>query len=347
MTVTAMLLSPDGSPWLLGSYGRGLRSIGVDVYHWDFDAALNRHVKLGRVGSVFSNFVPVEPWITKANRDLIRLVLERSPDVLVFAGASPVRAGALAQIKMSRPNTKIVMVWPDTLLNLSNAMISCLPVCDLVASYSSTAVELLRRLGAPRVEWLPFAADTELFPESVTLTEADRSKFGCDVSFVGNHRPERERAITALADAGLSVKVWGSPGWVKGAANPERMRSVFGGEVLIGTSLVKAVRCSRISLNVIDDTNYPAANMRFFELYACGGTPLSSACPEMVDEYPDGECAVYFEPRELVMKAREMLASRELCDRVAERGRAVTLASHTYAERGRAILRAFGLGSAG
>jgi spore maturation protein CgeB len=338
MSLSAVVLCPEGSPWLLGSYGRALRSVGVDVHYWDFEAAMARHVKLGRVGALFSNFVGVEPWVTKANRDLVRLVLERSPSILVFAGALRIRAGALAQIKMSRPDTRIVMIWPDTLLNLTNQMITCLPVCDLVASYSSTAAHLLKKLGAPRVEWLPFAADTQLFPDSPLIGESDRLKYSCDVSFVGNHRPERERAVRSLTDAGMTVKVWGGNDWITAAADRERMRTVFGGEVLIAEKLVKAVQCSKISLNVIDATNYPAANMRFFELYACGGAPLSSACPEMLPEFPDGDLAVYFDESNLVSQARRMLDDTELRSGVAARGRKLTLAAHTYQHRAKRLL---------
>ena len=64
MAVSALVLCPDDSPLLLGSYGRALRSLGVRVTYWDFMRALNAHVRLGRIGSIFSSFVPVEPWIT-------------------------------------------------------------------------------------------------------------------------------------------------------------------------------------------------------------------------------------------------------------------------------------------
>src|SRR5262245_2720225 len=127
MAVSALVLCPDDSPLLLGSYGRALRSLGVRVTYWDFMRALDAHVRLGRIGSIFSSFVPVEPWITKGNRDLIHRVLDDSPSLVLFGGAMPVRAGALAQIKMSRPDTKLVLLWPDTLLNLTNATIASFP----------------------------------------------------------------------------------------------------------------------------------------------------------------------------------------------------------------------------
>ena len=66
-------------------------------------------------------------------------------------------------------------------------------------------------------------------------------------------------------------------------------------------TLADFIRHSRINLNVIDDTNYPAANMRFFEIPAAGGLQLSSACPEMQPYFSNRVDILYYDnPQEMI-----------------------------------------------
>jgi glycosyltransferase involved in cell wall biosynthesis len=342
VATTALVVAPKGAAGMLGSYGRALELLHVKVAYFNLDAALARHVRFGRVGRTLTSVLPVEIWIAKANRELLVEVLDTRPSLLFVGGSMPVRAGTLAQIKVARPDTKIVWAWPDTLMNLREETISAMRVCDYVACYSSQSVPLLQRLTGARVEWVPFAVDPELFPDDVTITEADRHTYGCDVSFVGNHRPEREDAILRLLDAGISVKVWAAS-WTKPARDPARARTYFQGAPIFGREVVKAMRCSKLCLNVIDRTNYPAANMRTFETYACGGVPLSSRCPEIEDEFRDGESAVYFDDETVADRAAALLRDPELRHRIRDRGREIALGKHTYVHRARQILDGVGL----
>ncbi len=341
--LSVLVVCPDGDPGMLGSFGRAFRALGHRVQHWNLGAAIDRHVKFDRLGRLLTSYFPFDPWLVGANRDLIEETMAFEPDLLLFAGQQSVRAGALAQIKVCRPRVKVVMTWPDTLLNLTDRAIACLPMCDLVASYSQTAIAQLERFGARTVSWVPFGVDTELFPHDIDITPDDLRRLGSDVAFVGNHRPAREKAVLRLLDAGLDVKVWGSSDWTRRAANRARLRTYFQGGPLLGASLVKALRCAKVSLNVIDPTNYPAANMRFFEQFACGVASLSSACPEMEPIFPDGDCVSYYQEHNLAEKARELVEDRQLREKLARNGHLVAMASHTYADRARAILQSVGI----
>lgn len=322
---------------MLGSYARALDHLGFAVRYFDLEAAKNRHARFSRAGRMLASYLPVEPWIRKANRDLFVTAFEGRVDLLLFAGGD-VRAGALAQLKCSSPMTRIVLLWPDTMLNLGDATISCLPVCDLVGSYSSSAVPLLEGLGAREVAWLPFAIDPILFPGDAMPSADEQRRYACDIAFVGNHRPEREAALLKLLRAGLNVKVWGEAPWIKNAAVPDEMHRIYQGQSLFGPDFVKAIKSAKVSLNVIDPLNFPAANMRFFETYACGGAPLTSRCSEMEGEFPGGECGVYFDEADLVSRARELVADAELRNRIARNGRERALAGHTYEHRARKLI---------
>jgi spore maturation protein CgeB len=340
----AIVLAPEGNLDLLGSYGRALEAQGFAVTWWSLDAALNRNVRGGRLGRLFAGFVNVEPWVNKANRELIVLARRLQVDLVLAAGAAPLRAGALAQIGVSVPTAKTVLLWPDPLQNLSPPVAQALGSYDLVASYSRFAVGAMERLGARKVIWLPFAADPKAFPPDVMPTDADRARFACDVVFVGNYRPEREQAVNALYRAGLRVKVFGEKTWLRFARDRALVTRYFQGRPLFGDEMVRAIKSSRICLNVIDDTNYPAANMRSFEGPTCGGAMLQSRCPELEPFFPDGRASEYFDGEdELVAKARSLVENAEHRMALAAEAHRIVMRDHTYLNRTQEMLRALGL----
>src|SRR5438270_8741168 len=96
----SVLIAGPTSPWSLeSSYARAFRRLGVAVHRWEPEIALHRVVRGDRLGAVFSSFVHVEPWVRKANLELLRLVDDLRPDLLLVIATSGVRAGTLAQIR--------------------------------------------------------------------------------------------------------------------------------------------------------------------------------------------------------------------------------------------------------
>jgi spore maturation protein CgeB len=334
------LVAP-GETGLLGSYARAYEAIGCRVTWWDPYSALHRHTRLGAVGRYISRFMPVDAWLHKANREMFVAALDRAPDLVIVSGNTPVRAGALAQLRIASPQTRIVLLWPDPLLNLSRHVIESLPVYDLVATYSQASIEELGRLGARNAQWVPFAADPLLFPSDSPLDEADRRTFGCDVAFVGSHRPEREAAIQSLLRAGFTVKVWGDDSWRRHATDRSTVAAYYRGRPLWGVEFAKAVRCAKLSLNPIDPTNFPAANMRFFESAACGAATLNSRCPEVEAMFPNGDAAFYYDSLQtLPERVRQLLDDPAARAHVANAGHERVIRNHTYADRARQIARA-------
>jgi spore maturation protein CgeB len=338
MTRRAVLIGRD-SPNVEGSYARALRSMGWTVEFFDLDRAIDRHTRFARAGRLFNAFVPIEAWVSKANRDLFVFIKERAPDLVIVSGSQRVRTGALAQVKVSSPATQLVLFWPDPLVHLENHTLAALPVFDLVASYSRDACPLLERLGARKTLWLPFAADLDVHPPDTDPSEEDRHRFATDVLFVGNYRPERERAVLALIDAGLKVKVYGSDLWRDGAVHRARVDSYWQRRLLVGREFVEASRCATVCLNVIDPGNYPAANMRFFENFAAGVPTVNSTCPEMESEFPNRVATLYFrDETSLIERVREAMRDAELRARIAREGAQRVRARHTYRDRAQSLV---------
>lgn len=320
---------------LEGSYERAFKSVGCTVARFDFRSAIARHAQGGAIGRRLSSLLTVEHWIRQANRELIILARAVKPQLVVVCGDYPARAGSLAQL-LTQTGAKSALIWPDALVNLSSDAITTLPLFDLVASYSRAVIGAFTALGARRVEWVPLAGDPDLHPAG------DCDPPICDVAFVGNWRPEREIAITSLGTIpGIDIKIWGNREWRKHAGKNETIRRAWQGEELLGERYAWAVRHARVALNIIDDTNYPAANMRFFEIPMAGGVQVSSPCPEMERVFVDGR-DIFYSPHAGALPAlvRGLLSDADLRRLVAVSGHALVRGGHTYRDRALQILRA-------
>lgn len=320
---------------LESSYRTAFESLACEVISFSITEALDRYTRLGSPGRLLNMFVPVEPWIHKANRELLLKVLDNKPDVLITFGHYPIRVGALAQVKAST-DTALVHIWPDTLLNWNANLTVCLPLYDLVATYSKSNIPLFKKLGAKKAVWVPLAGDPALHPK-MTCTVADQRGFGADVTFVGGWRPEREVILSRLSR--FRLKIWG-PDWGRRCrGNPSIMRA-WRGRALYGTEFAKATACSKVNLNIIDPTNYPAANMRFFEIPVAGGLQLTSPCPEMEDVFKHGEQVFYYQcAEELPTLLNSLLGNDALREIVSTAGYTKVLSSHLYTHRANSILQ--------
>ena len=350
-SLRALVVGRTGVDALEGSYARALRELGLDVTTWDIGQALGRNIRLGGVGKLISSILgydfgahiafvlSVEQWINRANRELIVAALELRPDVIFVGGVAPVRAGALGQIRAALPDCKFVLIWPDPLLQTLPHVIDSLPAYDIVASYSRSSTDFFRLMGAPRVEWVPLAFDPSLHRPELGLSESDRQKYSCDVSFIGNYRPEREVLVVSLVENGINVKVWGGAEWKRRARNQKFLPRYWAGRPVWGEEFCKVVKASRLCLNIIDATDSAAANMRFFEIPGCGGVQVCTSCSELRMEFPDRvACLYYADVAEAVAIVRQALADQELRARVAQNGQSRVLSSHTYVHRAKMIL---------
>jgi len=322
------------------SYAKAFESLGCPVVRFEFGRAVSRSCRLGRFGRTFNRFVPVESWLRKANRELVVAALKEKPSMVIVAGQNPVTGGGLAQIAAALA-AKRILLWPDTLLNVSDSLISALPMYDLVACYGRLPCAIFGKLGAGAVEWVPLAGDPVLHPSLVTGNPRP-SDYSCDVSFVGTWRPEREEALAAIcAIPEIRVKIWGDGNWKRFAGKNPMIMKAWQGKGLYGAEFSAAVAGSKINLNVIDDTNYPSANMRFFEIPCAGGLEVSSPCPEMEPEFRDGETIFYYrkvkELPELIVK---LLGDDKLRADVTRRAHEKILSGHTYRHRADKILTA-------
>ena len=316
------------------SFARAFARLGRTVERWDPQAALRRAVRGGRAGALFSTFVQVEPWVRKANVELLQLVERERPAAILVIATTGVRAGTLAQCRVLSPATRLYMIHPDSPHGLDAERIECMRVCDRVTASTPPWADAFRAFGARRAHYLPFAADTELYPARGAAAAGPRKR---QVGFVGTWRPEREALLERLRE--FDVAVWGGKYW-GGRTDPRgTVRARWMGAELVGEELVRASAETAVMLNILDPITWPGPNMRSFELPACGAFVLSQRSAAIAEIFREGEDIECFDsPEEAADKIRHYLGRDADRERIAASAFArVVHGGHTYLDRAKTI----------
>ena len=129
---TVLILGTGRAESLEMSYARAFGRVHWKVERWDSHGALAASSRGGRLGELLPKFFHVEPWLRKANVDLLQTVDRIRPDLILVIATSGIRAGSLAQAKVISPKTRIYMIYPDSPHSLDADRIACLSICDRV-----------------------------------------------------------------------------------------------------------------------------------------------------------------------------------------------------------------------
>jgi spore maturation protein CgeB len=331
-----VLIISDSSIYALGnSFIRALNNLEFHVELFDLGKQISNYTLGGKIGRKINTFWPVETWERKGNRDLAIYVQNFKPEFIIVSGNAPMHYGTIAFVKSILPRCKVILFWPDTLLNLQQSQFNCAPLYDLVASYSSTSLNEFKKIGYRETMWLPFAGDLEFLG-----AKDQKDVFDSDITFIGGWRPERERAMVEIHNnfKGIEIKIQG-PLWEK-YAKDSSIKSISTSKPIYGIKYGDMLRSSRINLNIIDDTNFPAANMRFFEIPAVGGLQLSSACPEMEEIFIHHKHLFYYKQLDDLCEQITYILEHEMeMEKVRTNGIELIQSNHTYIHRMKQLIK--------
>ena len=162
----------------------------------------------------------------------------------------------------------------------------------------------------------------------VSLSEADREEYGCEVMLAGTLYYYRQEILQQLKD--FDLKVWGSrPDWLV-----QRLPGQFMGRYVHGDEKVRAALAAKICLNTLHYAEVDALNCRAFEIAACGGFQLVTHVPVLAEHFePDVEVATYRSAEELIEKIRYFLKRPEAALDIAHKGQIRAHSDHTYEHR--------------
>lgn len=327
---------------LTASYKRAFEAVGYKVEPFNLDEERARAAPPGRLGRRLMGHLDFFVLNAKANRNLAKAAVDLKPALIVVICNAFVRAGTLLQIKTNLPATKLINIFPDTVHNLHDYVISALPLYDLFCSHTKAALPYLEQVGCRAPYYLPLAADP-FISHSVEVSISDRKKFGCDLVYVGTWRPEHEELLSALKDHDLAI--WGSY-WRRQTRRNSWVRSRWRGQALTtAADYARAHLAAKVGLNPIDPLNFPSHNQRVFEVPACGAFSLVSRTAEVLELFDEDRTIACFDGEaEMLDKVRYYLAHPEERRRIAACAyQHVVHGGHTYVDRVRTLLSALNL----
>jgi spore maturation protein CgeB len=332
-----LIAGESGNHCLETSYETAFKELGHEAVIFDTRKAVLQHARFGFVGRTLHRFFAVEAWLRKANKDLVNFAVQYKPDIIFAFTNAEILPGTFAYLK-TRLNIKVAWYWADPLPSLNRYIHQSLPLTNLVCTYSNDTIEVFQQMGAQKAIWVPFAGDMAAHYAPATAIQ----HHPVDLSFVGSWRPEREKALSIIHKnfPALKIKIYG-PYWKR--VTDTSLKKFIVASPLYGKAFTDVVQQSLISLNVIDDTNYPAVNMRFFEIPAAGGLQLCSYSPETEKLFMDKKHVLYFaNEKELVEKVQYALDNRTLLNEMRTEAQQLVVNEHLYKSRAATILSLVG-----
>lgn len=271
----------------------------------------------------------------KASNDkLIKLCNEFNPDILVVFKGKTIQKGTLLRIK-EKIDCILIHFNGDNHNNpysTSKNMLDSLALYDVVFTWSHALFEPLYKLGAKRVESLPFAFDETIHGlEDEDVSSDNIPDFAHDVVFVGTWDREREKTLSILAD--LDLGIWG-PRWKRVSWKSPLYRCIKGGEVDAKT-MGKIYRASKVCLNIMRPQNQESHNMKSFEIPALGGFMLTNRTADHLSIFEEGKEIACFdnvdELRSQILRyVKEDSIRKEMAKNAQKKVRAC---GHSYTDR--------------
>ncbi|MDZ7962631.1 MAG: glycosyltransferase [Aulosira sp. DedQUE10] len=317
------------------------------------DAFLKAAIKFDLNPIVYSSHLAYEAprWLKKINWHLRRkypsnlknfsdTVVQScqisQPKWLLTTGIAPINHLALDSIgKMGIQRLNFLTDDPWNYSHYAPWFFKALPYYDIIFSPRHANIDDLVKAGCPKVEYLAFGYDANLFyPED--FSNLKENEVVPDVVFAGGADRDRLPYMNALIDSGISLDLYGSY-W----ENYPETKSYTRGQADIKT-LRLAIQRAKIALCLVRKANRDGHCMRTFEVPAVGSCMLTEDTQEHRKIFgQEGEAVIYFNTlSEMVEKARWLLNHEKERQRLAKNAHLlITQGANTYGERLKTMLQ--------
>ena len=259
--------------------------------------------------------------LTNRSSTLLRLF---RPDALFVFKGNYVTAGLIHQARAS--GVLALNYYPDvSFMTHGPQLPGALRAYDHIFTAKSFGLADMRAHGVKSVSFLPPGFDPEVH-RPMTLTDGDRDRLGCDVSFIGTWSPKKEAALASLRDAlpRIRMRIWGNQ-W--GKRSTRALDDCVMGVGITGDDYARGICASRISLGLLSEARTGASSgdlitARTFQIPACGGFMLHERNPEVLEYFSEDTEAGFFDTHaELAAKVERYLGDSDARERIAENGR--------------------------
>lgn len=276
----------------------------------------------------FQNRFITGPIIMKLNRDLVNVAKQFVPDMIFLYRGTHITADTLRKLRKQNPQATLVGYNNDDPFakghkySLWRHFLKAVPEYDLMLAYRHHNLDDFRRIGAKRVELLR----SWYFPERnhpVKLSDEDKSKYECDVVFVGHYEADnRKEYLEELVRQGFKLRLFG-PGydWEPALKNSSELRPLTPIRLVWGADYNKALCGAKVALCFLSKLNRDTYTRRCFEIPATGTLMISEHTDDLASLYKEGEEADFFRSKnELIEKLKLYLGDKNLRQTVAAKG---------------------------
>lgn len=287
---------------------QALEELGQEVICFPWHQYFKPNSKVGQFLSPlfkFQNKYLCGPTLKSLNEDIVSIFRQYLPDVVFVYRGTHVFPETLKQIKSVRPETILVGYNNDDPFSpeyprwLWRHFIAGLPEYDLVLAYREQNIMEFKRCGAKKVEmmrswFLPWVHTP------INLSEEDRNRFGCDVTFVGHYEDDgRIDYLEDVVDLGFKLRLWG-PGyeWDHVIEKRPKLRGLLPVSLVWDHDYNKAISASKIALCFFSRLNRDTYTRRCFEIPAGATFLFSEFSEDLGSLYKESVEAEYFRSRE-------------------------------------------------
>lgn len=247
--------------------------------------------------------------------------LQISPD-LVFCSRTKELTGQIMQIKQRFPNAKTCVWNVDTRhsINEWSHLFPLIRACDYYFVVANKLIPQWQTIN-PNTHWLPQGLQDEVYDRPGILTEEDRKKYACDVSFAGNHMGHHEMRVSylkAIEKMGIDFRQWGCLGMPR-VYNEEHNKMVALSKINIG--------CSGWP------ENGKYSSVRNYKILGAGGFLLELEREGIYELFPPYVIKCYTSPEDLVTKIKYWLDNELDRRRFANAGYKWVHENSTYTDR--------------
>ncbi len=298
---------------------RTMRALGHDVTTIDTTGEEGRRREKSLVQRVLHRLRGPVDW-PGANAALIERGRTGPLDVLWIDRGLTLTRSTLRAFRRLRPECRIAGYSGDPMFlrqNLSRRFLRHLGMYDVFYTTKSNGVDDLYRRGCRRVVLVGTAYEPGVH-RPMPVSDAERTRLGGSVGFVGTWEEPRSRSLHRLAVAGIPVRVWGN-GWRRSRYRHPLLRVEY--RDLLDDDYALAISAFDVNLCFLRSCDLQTT--RSVEIPACGGFMLAERTDEHLALFAEGVEAAYFDDDdELLAKVRYYLDHPEERRRIAAAGRA-------------------------
>jgi len=217
------------------------------------------------------------------------------PD-LVFCSRTQALTWKVPEIKAEFKNA-VACVWnvdTRTKINKWTHLFPLIEHCDYHFVPDTKTIPQWRKIN-PNTFWLPQGLQEEVYDKPKEITEEDKAKYACDISFAGSVRgPHKGRAsfLNAIKEMGVSYKFWGC----------------YDAPQIYDEEHNKMVSLSKINLALSGwPGNGKYTSVRNYKILGAEGFALELHREGIHEIFPENIIRCYTTPEDLVEKVRYWL----------------------------------------